>query len=97
VPEPLCFVVMPFGVKPDGRGGSVDFDAVYTDLLAPAIGAAKLYRAGTRPRRSRAGVDLRPVVAGARSVSVAFADGLLVALLRYGCPVTIEVEDEAGR
>ena len=26
---PLCFVVMPFGLKPDGRGGSVDFDAVY--------------------------------------------------------------------
>jgi tetratricopeptide (TPR) repeat protein len=42
VPEPLCFVVMPFGVKPDGRGGSVDFDAVYADLLAPAIRAAKL-------------------------------------------------------
>jgi tetratricopeptide (TPR) repeat protein len=42
VPEPLCFVVMPFGVKPDGRGGVVDFDAVYADLLAPAITAAKL-------------------------------------------------------
>ena len=34
---PLCFVVMPFGVKPDGRGGAVDFDAVYSSLLAPAI------------------------------------------------------------
>ena len=42
MPEPLCFVVMPFGVKPDGRGGSVDFDAVYEDLLAPAIRAAEL-------------------------------------------------------
>jgi hypothetical protein len=40
--EPLCFVVMPFGVKPDGHGGSVDFDAVYADLLAPAIRAAGL-------------------------------------------------------
>jgi len=39
---PLCFVVMPFGVKPDGQGGSVDFDAVYDDLLAPAIRAAGL-------------------------------------------------------
>jgi hypothetical protein len=40
--EPLCFVVMPFGVKPDGHGGSVDFDAVYADLLAPAICTARL-------------------------------------------------------
>ncbi|MGH2949585.1 MAG: TRAFs-binding domain-containing protein [Solirubrobacteraceae bacterium] len=42
MPEPLCFVVMPFGVKPDGLGGSVDFDAVYADLLAPAIRDARL-------------------------------------------------------
>jgi hypothetical protein len=33
---------MPFGVKPDGRGGSVDFNAVYADLLAPAIRDAGL-------------------------------------------------------
>ena len=39
---PLCFVVMPFGLKPDGHGGSVDFDAVYAELLAPAIRAAEL-------------------------------------------------------
>jgi tetratricopeptide (TPR) repeat protein len=39
---PLCFVVMPFGVKPDGEGGSVDFDAVYEQLLAPAIRDAGL-------------------------------------------------------
>ena len=39
---PLCFVVMPFGVKPDGEGGSVDFDAVYERLLVPAICAAEL-------------------------------------------------------
>ena len=39
---PLCFVVMPFGLKPDGRGGSVDFDAVYAELLAPAIRDAEL-------------------------------------------------------
>lgn len=38
---PLCFVVMPFGVKPDGRGGSVDFDAVYERLIAPAVNRAK--------------------------------------------------------
>jgi hypothetical protein len=50
VPEPLCFVVMPFGVKPDGRGGSVDFDSVYEQLLAPAIRDAKLDP--LRPTRS---------------------------------------------
>src|SRR5918992_4376443 len=33
---------MPFGVKPDGQGGSVDFDAVYADLLGPAISEAEL-------------------------------------------------------
>jgi MAP3K TRAFs-binding domain len=39
---PLCFVLMPFGTKPDGQGGSVDFDAVYEKLLAPAIRDAGL-------------------------------------------------------
>ena len=39
---PLCFVVMPFGTKPDAQGGSVNFDAVYEQLLAPAIRAAEL-------------------------------------------------------
>jgi tetratricopeptide (TPR) repeat protein len=33
---------MPFGVKPDGHGGSVDFDAVYADLLVPACREAGL-------------------------------------------------------
>lgn len=33
---------MPFGTKPDGEGGTVDFDAVYSDLLAPAIREAEL-------------------------------------------------------
>jgi tetratricopeptide (TPR) repeat protein len=35
-------VVMPFGMKPDGQGGSVDFDAVYEHLLAPSIREAEL-------------------------------------------------------
>jgi tetratricopeptide (TPR) repeat protein len=39
---PLCFVVMPFGTKPDGQGGKVDFDAVYEQLIAPAIEEAGL-------------------------------------------------------
>jgi tetratricopeptide (TPR) repeat protein len=33
---------MPFGIKPDGHGGSVDFDGVYRDLLAPAAEEAGL-------------------------------------------------------
>jgi tetratricopeptide (TPR) repeat protein len=37
----LCFVVMPFGKKPD-VAGVVDFDAVYRDVIAPAIEAAGL-------------------------------------------------------
>ena len=40
--RPICFVVMPFGLKPDGQGGSVDFDAVHEQLLAPAIREADL-------------------------------------------------------
>ena len=38
----LCFVLMPFGRKPDSSGGQIDFDAVYTELYAPAIAAAGL-------------------------------------------------------
>ncbi len=40
--KPLCFVLMPFGTKPDGSGGIVDFDAVYRELIAPAIVDADL-------------------------------------------------------
>lgn len=34
---PLCFILMPFGQKPAGDGRSVDFDAVYESLIAPAV------------------------------------------------------------
>ncbi len=37
---PLCFVLMPFGKKTIPSGAAVDFDAVYRDLIAPAIDAA---------------------------------------------------------
>jgi tetratricopeptide (TPR) repeat protein len=40
--RPLCFVLMPFGKKPVSSGGLVDFDAVYTDLIAPGIDEAGL-------------------------------------------------------
>jgi hypothetical protein len=39
---PLCFVLMPFGKKPVGSGAIVDFDAVYHDVIAPAIADAGL-------------------------------------------------------
>lgn len=39
---PLCFVLMPFGQKPDVGGNLVDFDAVYHQLIVPSITAAGL-------------------------------------------------------
>ena len=42
MPRELCFVLMPFGMKPDGGGSLVDFDAGYHDLIAPAIRHADL-------------------------------------------------------
>jgi len=39
---PLCFVLMPFGKKPDAAGSMIDFDAVYNQLIAPAISGAGL-------------------------------------------------------
>lgn len=40
--DPLCFVLMPFGRKSDATGASIDFDAVYQELIAPAIRDAHL-------------------------------------------------------
>ena len=40
--RPLCFVLMPFGKKPDAAGGVIDFDAVYQDLIVPAIAMAAM-------------------------------------------------------
>ena len=40
--RPLCFVLMPFGRKADTAGRQIDFDAVYTELIAPSIEAAGL-------------------------------------------------------
>jgi hypothetical protein len=35
--SPLCFVLMPFGRKTDAAGRTTDFDAVYRDVIAPAV------------------------------------------------------------
>jgi hypothetical protein len=40
--RPYCFVLMPFGQKPAGPGATIDFDAVYRDVIHPAIDAAEL-------------------------------------------------------
>jgi len=40
--KPLCFVIMPFGKKPAGRGKVIDFDYLYFELIRPAIGDAGL-------------------------------------------------------
>jgi hypothetical protein len=40
--RPLCFVLMPFGTKPGPNGTPIDFDAVYRDLIRPAVEAAEL-------------------------------------------------------
>ncbi len=40
--RPLCFVLMPFGKKPDAGGLMIDFDAVYKELIAPAVDQAGL-------------------------------------------------------
>ncbi|MBB1486193.1 TRAFs-binding domain-containing protein [Oceanospirillum sediminis] len=34
---PLCFILMPFGVKPDTNGRLIDFNAVYTKIIKPAV------------------------------------------------------------
>lgn len=45
---PLCFVLMPFGKKPDAAGALIDFDAVYREVIAPAIRAAGMDPPGGR-------------------------------------------------
>ena len=40
--QPLCFVLMPFGKKPDDSGRMIDFDVVYKTIIVPATEAAGL-------------------------------------------------------
>jgi tetratricopeptide (TPR) repeat protein len=40
--KPLCFVLMPFGKKPDASGNLVDFDEVYKQIIKPAVEEADL-------------------------------------------------------
>lgn len=42
--QPLCFVLMPFGTKPDPAGRPpIDFDRVYREAIQPAVEAAGLH------------------------------------------------------
>ncbi|HEX2078179.1 MAG TPA: hypothetical protein VHG08_10740 [Longimicrobium sp.] len=71
---PLCFVLMPFGQKPDAAGTMIGFDAVYGEVIAPAIAGA-----GMEPLR--AGEE----VAGGIIHKPMFERRVL-ALERRGCP-----------
>src|SRR5271168_2694233 len=42
MPRELCFVLMPFGRRQDMTGRWIEFDAIYKDLIAPAIADARL-------------------------------------------------------
>ena len=39
---PLCFILMPFGIKKDESGRFINFDSVYSNLIVPSVRAAKL-------------------------------------------------------
>lgn len=39
---PLCFILMPFGIKANADGSVINFDRVYQDLIAPAARDAEL-------------------------------------------------------
>ena len=40
--KPSCFIIMPFGKKMDAEGNTVDFDAVYHQLIQPSVIAANM-------------------------------------------------------
>ena len=35
--KPLCFIIMPFGKKPDANGNIIDFDYVYNEFIRKVI------------------------------------------------------------
>ena len=36
----ICFVIVPFGKKADASGREIDFDRVYSTIIAPAMSAS---------------------------------------------------------
>ena len=55
-----AFIVMPFGVKRAPKGGTIDFDRVYGELIGPAVEAADLipHRADAEQRTGAIHADL---------------------------------------
>jgi len=45
--RPICFVLMPFGIKASLGGAQINFDAVYNEMIAPAV-----IKAGLEPLRA---------------------------------------------
>ena len=41
-----AFVVMPFGTKQDADGRAIDFDAIYDDIIDPALSGPDMAQAG---------------------------------------------------
>ena len=84
--RPLCFVLMPLGKKPRLAGALVDFDAVYRNLIAPAVESA-----GLEPLRAvedfTEDLDLKPLFEQLTLCPFAVADLTLASansLLRAG-------------
>lgn len=55
-----AFIAMPFGVKPDSAGRTIDFNRVYRELVQPAIGLAGLvaFRADEEERAGDIRADM---------------------------------------
>ncbi len=47
--QPLCFVLMPFGSKPDPGGGpNIDFNSIYRNAIKTGIADADLFPVSRR-------------------------------------------------
>jgi hypothetical protein len=51
----VCFVIMPFGKKSDAGGRTIDFEAVYDQIIAPAVEAVG-FRSIRSDREAAAGI-----------------------------------------
>lgn len=58
--RPHAFVVMPFGRKPSGDGGLIDFNRIYVDLIQPSLNQAGLeaFRADEEERAGDIRTDM---------------------------------------
>jgi len=58
--RPHAFVVMPFGLKPSGDGGLIDFNRIFVDLIQPSLNQAGLepFRADEEERAGDIRTDM---------------------------------------